>query len=150
MYGLKRKTLDRFFQTMEGDIKPVIAYGAAKFNPNGKNELSAPTTFLSKRCSKHFSTILIDEYNTTKVCSCCDEKLLPVVKEGLEIRGLRWCGSTKCRTFLNRDLNAALNILRCFESQTCRPLHLSRNSGKVKGGTTLKGKFSLYLSDKAR
>ena len=161
VYGLKRKTLDRFFQTMENNenVKPVIAYGAAKFNPNSTHELSAPTTFLSKRCSKHFSMVLIDEYNTTKVCSCCDEKLLPVVKDGLEIRGLRWCGSflrktksfsTKCRTFLNRDLNAALNILRCFESQTNRPQHLSRNSGKVKGGTTLNGKSSFYLSNKAR
>ena len=25
---------------------PVMAFGASKFNPNGKNELYAPTTFV--------------------------------------------------------------------------------------------------------
>ena len=47
-------------------------------------------------------------------------------KEIREIRGLRWCCSTKCRTFLNRDLNAALNILKCYKSGKERPNYLSR------------------------
>lgn len=129
VYSLKRKTLDTFFQTMEGDVKPVIAYGAAKFNPNNKNELSAPTTYLSKRCAQHFPTIFVDEYNTTKICHCCNQRLSTVIRQGQEVRGLRWCCSTNCRTFQNRDLNAALNILRCFRSATCRPQSLARNSG---------------------
>jgi hypothetical protein len=128
VYCLRNKILDKFFQTMNGKEKPTIAYGAAKFNPNNKNELSAPTTYLSKRCAIHFPTVFVDEYNTTKVCSCCDSKLCPVVIDGQERRGLRWCCSTKCRTFLNRDLNAALNILRCFKSATARPYSLCRNS----------------------
>ena len=128
VYCLRNKTLDKFFQTMNGKEKPTIAYGAAKFNPNNKNELSAPTTYLSKRCAIHFPTIFVDEYNTTKVCHCCDSKLSPVVIDGQERRGLRWCCSTKCRTFQNRDLNAALNILRCFKSATNRPQSLCRNS----------------------
>ena len=131
VYCLKRKTLDTFFQTMNGEVKPVIAYGAAKFNPTSKNELSAPTTYVSKRCAKHFPTLFVDEYNTTKVCHCCDERLCPVMKDAREVRGLRWCCSTKCRTFLNRDMNAALNILRCFKSGTNRPYSLARNSGIV-------------------
>lgn len=124
VYTLKRKTLDKFFGSMRkrGEEKPVIAYGAAKFNPNSKSELSAPTTFLSKRCAKHYPTIYVDEYNTTKVCH----------------RGLRWCSSTKCRTLVNRDLNAALNILRCFRSGTKRPNSLSRNSGEIKDNSKKK------------
>jgi hypothetical protein len=128
VYCLKKKTLDTFFQSMNGTEKPIIAYGAAKFNPSGKNELSAPTTHVSKVCSKFYETHFIDEYNTTKVCSCCDTRLCPVVLKDRECRGLRWCCSTKCRTFLNRDLNAALNILRCFTSAPGRPYSLSRNS----------------------
>lgn len=131
VYCLKRKTLDTFFQTMNGEVKPVIAYGAAKFNPTSKNELSAPTTYVSKRCAKHFPTLFVDEYNTTKVCHCCDERLCAVSKDNRQVRGLRWCCSTKCRTFLNRDMNAALNILRCFRSSTNRPYSLARNSGMV-------------------
>jgi hypothetical protein len=132
VYSLKKKTLDRFFNTMKGEVLPTIAYGAAKFNPTSKNELSAPTTYLSKTCSHHFPLVFVDEYNTTKVCHCCNERLCPVKKEDKEVRGLRWCCSTKCRNFLNRDLNAALNILRCFESGTMRPYSLSRNYGVSK------------------
>lgn len=128
VYCLRHKTLDKFFQTMKGNESPTIAYGEAKFNPTNKNELSAPTTYLSKRCAIHFPTVFVDEYNTTKICACCDSKLSPVVIDGQERRGLRWCCSTKCRTFQNRDLNAALNILRCFKSATARPYSLCRNS----------------------
>ena len=62
---------------MNGEVKPVIAYGAAKFNPNGKNELSAPTTELSRTCSNHFPVAMVDEFLTSQVCPCCDTKLSP-------------------------------------------------------------------------
>ena len=138
VYSLKRSCLDRFFNTMNGPVKPVIAYGAGKFNPTGKGELSAPTTSLSQRCSLHFPTVMVDEFRTTAICHECDCQLRPVgyrekQLDGSsvyrEIRGLRWCSSTKCRTFKNRDKNAALNILRVFLSGGNRPNCLSRNSG---------------------
>ena len=79
---------------------------------------------------------MIDEYNTTKVCADCDCRLHKVIKkkpEGLrEVRGLRWCSSTNCRTFKDRDLNASLNILRCFLMKTQRPKSLYRNYGSPK------------------
>ena len=123
---------------MSGDIKPVIAYGAAKFNPNAKNELSAPTTALSKKCAQFYSTIMVDEFRTTRICCGCDYQLHPVGYKEIgsdgsltyrEIRGLRWCSSTNCRKFKNRDMNAALNILRCFKEGEKRPKSLDRNSG---------------------
>jgi transposase len=119
--------------------KATIAYGAAKFNPTAKNELSAPTTYLSKKCSQHNPVKFVDEYNTTKKCHCCGETLIPIkrqveiLKDGVEVkvvrqvRGLRWCDSTTCRKFLNRDLNAALNILAAYLGKNNRPLHLQRN-----------------------
>jgi hypothetical protein len=131
VYGLKRKVLDRFFQNMKGDSKPLILYGAAKFNPNGKHELSAPTTYLSKHCSIHFPVQYIDEYYTSKVCSKCDQILRPVSSringKVREIRGLRHCDSNVCAqtSFVNRDLNAALNILRCSPN---RPKSLDRGT----------------------
>ena len=119
---------------MPGEKKPVIAFGAAKFNPNGKNELSAPTTFVSKTCARFFHTTMVDEYNTSKVCPCCDSRIKKVVKkleDGSirEVRGLRRCGSTVCSqvSFKNRDMIGARNIRRCFLS-TDRPNSLSRKS----------------------
>jgi len=152
VYCLKHKTLDKFFQTMAratpaGEEKPVIAYGAAKFSPTGKHELSAPTTFVSKRCSKFFRVTMIDEYNTTKICNRCHERLHTVktfktindTSALVEVRGLRWCCSTNCRCFLDRDFNSALNIKECFmyesvgnlqtseERKALRPLYFSRD-----------------------
>ena len=138
VYCLKRSCLDTFFNSMKGTVKPVIAYGAARFNPNTKNELSAPTTSLSKKCSQFYPTTMIDEFRTTRICYDCDCQLKPVGCREIqpdgsvayrEIRGLRWCSSTKCRKFKNRDMNAALNILRCFQGGNKRPNVLDRNSG---------------------
>ena len=75
VYCLRHRTLDKFFQSMKGKKQPVIAFGAAKFNPTGKHELSAPTTSISKRCSKFYKTYLVDEYNTTKICNKCHKRL---------------------------------------------------------------------------
>jgi hypothetical protein len=104
-----------------------------KFSPNGKNELSAPTTSIYKACEKRFKVELVDEFRTTKVCENCDKALSPVliyskkIEKMKEIRGLRRCGSSECSqtSYKNRDLNAALNILRCH-SIFPRPQILSR------------------------
>lgn len=58
---------------------------------------------------------------------------------------------------MNRDLNAVLNILRCFRSGTNKPNSLSRNSGEIKNNSKKKkeltrrvkgGRISLALSGK--
>lgn len=134
VFGLKKKVLDRFFQAMHGPIAPTILFGASKFNPSGRHELSVPTTGISKACSQHHKTVFVDEFNTTKRCSHCASMLSPVATrndEGSirEVRGLRRCGSNVCAqaSFKNRDLNAALNILRCLPGLQ-RPTHLSRGT----------------------
>lgn len=94
---------------------------------------------------------MVDEYNTTKMCNGCGNRLHGVkypitTKEGKrsyrEVRGLKWCCSTRCRHFLNRDKNAALNVRRIFIEG--RPHCLSRNcSGRAKG------KYSLLINQGA-
>lgn len=140
-YITKNKCLDKFFASMKKDGEtPVIAYGAAKFNPTNKNELSAPTTSLSRKCSKHYITKMEDEFRTSKMCSSCGEELKVIKREVegkvREVRGLRWCGSTKCRKFVNRDLNAAVNILKCFLAGNNRPNYLARNPRNTKGSAS--------------
>ncbi len=134
VFGLKKKVLDRFFHCMDGPEAPIVLFGASKFNPSGRHELSVPTTGISKACSQRHRTIFVDEFNTTKRCSQCDSVLAPVLKQNehgsiREIRGLRRCSSNVCAqaSFKNRDLNAALNILRCIPGLP-RPTHLSRGT----------------------
>jgi hypothetical protein len=93
---------------------------------------------------------LIDEIQkwvniTSKVSKMVEGKLR-------EVRGLRWCCSTNCRTFKDRDLNAAINILRCFQSGAHRPHSLSRNFGvqKVARKTLLISCANSMIPDKAR
>lgn len=137
-YIHKRKTLDRFFASMQskGEEKPVIAYGAAKFNPTAKNELSSPTSALSKRCAEHYPIVFVDEFRTTKCCHGCGCELKGVKRNGYEVRGLRCCSSSNClkTRLVSRDLNAALNILACYRAGTNRPKHLCRkHSSPVEG-----------------
>ena len=146
-YCLKQKCLDKFFSSMGGTEEnndfPVIAYGAAKFNPSGKHELSVPTTSLSKKCSDFYHTIMVDEFRTTKLCHKCENPISPTsrnVKDRngeysyREVRGLRWCSSTKtCRNFQDRDMNAAQNILKCFLAGDTRPPKFCRNYGETQG-----------------
>ena len=139
-YRNKRKVIDNFLQSMhqKGEMKPVIAYGAAKFASGGKGELSVPVKYIKERCSHYYKTVLVDEYRTSCVCPWCDQLLEKVVKkvgenEFREVRGLRRCCSTVCSRFpfKNRDLVGALNILRCFVDDK-RPATLTRNPKRAK------------------
>jgi hypothetical protein len=102
VFGLKKKVLDRFFNRMDGPVKPIIMHGSAKFSPNGRSELSAPTTSIYRLCEKRFKVELVDEFRTTKICSNCNHVLNPVLicsndrRKTKEIRGLRRCSSSEC------------------------------------------------------
>ena len=109
-----------------------MAYGAAKFNPSGKHELSVPTTFLSKKCFTYHPTEFVDEYRTSITCSKCRGPLDKCIRAEnniyREIRGLKWC-TTKCFRPLNRDKNAAQNIFDAY-TLPVRPKQLCREAVK--------------------
>ena len=119
----KNRTLDRFYASMGKSA--IIAYGSAKFAPTGPGELAVPTTEAFKSCSKHFKIKLIDEFRTSKMCSCCGEELTKLYLGDKEIRGFRRCDSIVCqRKLVGRDSNAAKNIRDCYLE---RPNCLRRN-----------------------
>lgn len=89
--------------------------------------MSAPVKYVLKACSKMYHTTLVNEHLTTKTHEACGSRMHPVKNEGesanSSIRGLYWCPT--CRKLVNRDRNAARNILlvaRCIEG---RPNHLA-------------------------
>ena len=128
-----------------------MAYGAAKFAPGGAGvvcELSVPTCRAFKECATRFRCLLVDEFRTTqtdhedgthlqKVAVPSDPKLVgragPAPKRAHMhvVRGLLWCGSTSDNgKFVNRDMNAAINIRRCAV-QAQRPRWLQRRPGQA-------------------
>ena len=46
-----------------------------------KLTFSTNNVFIKQMCSKFYPTIMVDEYNTTKVCSDCDCRLYKVVNK---------------------------------------------------------------------
>ena len=120
-YAGKQGVMDSFFSsfTKPGQEKPVIAYGAASFRPTGKGEVSVPVKGVLKACRKHYQTVLVNEYLTTKVHHACGHRLNPIASRMAgppvrAIRGLCWCNT--CTKFVSRDGNAAQNILRIFKT----------------------------------
>ena len=139
LYGGKKRTFARFFNKLEA-MKPsggriVVAYGASKFAPSGPGRMAGPTTRVFKECKNRFLTALVDEFRSTKVNAETGAPMKTVEKriEGgvRSVRGLLWCDSTNQQggKFVNRDLNAAINIHRCF-AQPQRPSELCRIPGQ--------------------
>lgn len=106
----------------------IVAYGAAKFKPGGRGEVNVPTSRAYKECKQKFKTYPVDEFRTTAVSAKTGVILKNVYSRRLkkEVRGLKWCDSTNNCKFVNRDLNAALNIRRCLASPI-RPVELCRH-----------------------
>ncbi len=96
----------------------------------GSNHLYIPEMHQAFSCG---TVVLVDEHMMSQECHRCDQITCPVMNDGHKIRGLRWRRSTNCRTFLNRDRNAVLNIARCLRCGTLRPQGLMRIHGEQTG-----------------
>ena len=138
LYGGKKRAFAHFYNRVaDADHtkrRVVIAYGSAKFAASGRGEAAVPTTRAFKECAQRFVTAVVSEYLTTKKHYRTGQ-LLQLVRQketGRQVRGLLWCGSTNSNggKFINRDLNAALNIRLCLLSATRpEPLRYDPNRG---------------------
>ena len=148
-YRRKQSVMIQRWKTMlpaDKDAVVIIGYGSASFKSTGKGEIPVPTCrnlILLKRYLKvkykNHVVVPIDEFRTTKRCCYCEHDLESVYDKVNKktVRGLKLCSSEQCKVrtnqqspvFLNRDLNAALNILRVLEEIVFnreRPKYLQR------------------------
>ena len=132
LYSGKQQSMDNYFnQWREGgdpNIPIIVGYGASRFACGGKGEMNVPVKSAYQACARRFETQLVNEYGTSQVhteCKgvCCQVK---------DVRGLRWCNSTSCCKFINRDLNAAIQIYRCFTFPVRPPELCNRRGGYPK------------------
>jgi hypothetical protein len=124
LHGGKKRCFANFFNSVFGKEHErtkqiVFAYGAAKFAPGGKGEMSVPTARIFKELQNQrmVRTHLTDEFRSSRIKYGSHEVLHKVKIEDADkpLRGLLWCCSTSSKKqgyFVNRDVNAAWNIIK--------------------------------------
>jgi hypothetical protein len=137
LYGGKKRVFARFFNKLGDPKNTVLAYGSAKFAPGGKNEVAVPVGRAYQEATYRFETVLVDEFRTSKVnwktLDVLDQVITKKKDKLIPIRGLLWCSSTNefKGKFVDRDLNAAINILRCVMLPRPRILDRKYTTGKI-------------------
>lgn len=141
LYSNKKKSYDNFFKSLDDDSgrRLVIAFGDAGFASTAKHEIAAPTTTLEKECRKWYKVIKVDEFRTTQL-HCDTGDILTKVKEhsltkdgkayAKTVRGLLRYKTSKFCKFIDRDLNAAKNIMKCYRMFPLRPPGFNREDDR--------------------
>ena len=89
LYCGKRRAQQEFVNSLRGDEIPLIAYGAARFASGGRGERSVPVKGMQRLLRQTYPTVLVDEYNTSKMCPKCHVPLQHV-KVRLRQRDESW------------------------------------------------------------
>jgi len=96
----------------------IISYG--NWNNSKQMKHISPTmgNGLKKVIEKKFNLLMLDEYKTSKLCSCCYNELENYKCDNKKLHRLLICSKCKsdgCEskniTFINRDINACQNML---------------------------------------
>ena len=120
--------------------KIVLVWGGGTFKPTLKGHDSAPNKGLRRGLSEFFPIVVSSEYYTSQRCGALNcsakveklrgewskkikEKYRSLLTGTKEIRGIFKCN--ECGTIWNRDMSAALSILKIFGYQS-RTLSLER------------------------
>ena len=93
----------------------------------GGNIGQGPRSALRERIAKRNPVILIDEYNTSQMCSSCGRKTCKMEHNGNKVHGILHCANEG--KSWNRDHNACNNFENIFRSHLRgedRPIYLRR------------------------
>ena len=121
IYG--RKSEDKFLNNIEKTYGKkedlLLCYGNWSNNKQMKYIMPTKGVGLRRTIEKKFNVLLLDEFRTSKLCSKCNCKLENYnnLHRVLVCRGCKSSGSeSKNTTFINRDMNACMNMLHISNS----------------------------------
>ncbi|RLN94945.1 hypothetical protein BBJ28_00024901 [Nothophytophthora sp. Chile5] len=126
---MKTKTLDALVKRLVPVASPRVLVGYGDWSRRDKitGHAPGPVKGFKRALKKRATVVPVDEFRTSKLCSCCHEflekALLPVKTEDGEFvleetRNVLRCSSSACKaTFWNRDVNAARNIFALLKSK---------------------------------
>jgi len=149
----QRKSEDKFLNRIEetyGNKEDLLlCYGNWSNNKQMKYIMPTKGVGLRRVIQKKFSVVLVDEFRTSKLCSHCNCELEHYnnLHRVLVCRGCKSSGSeSKNTTFMNRDMNACMNMLHISKSwiqskmrpeQFCRTSNPDFSFEKVKRGSSV-------------
>ena len=114
----QRKSEDKFLNRIEETYGKkenlLLCYGNWSNNKQMKYIMPTKGVGLRRVIQKKFNVVLVDEFKTSKLCSKCNCELENYnnLHRVLVCRGCKSSGSeSKNTTFMNRDMNACMNIL---------------------------------------
>ena len=153
---LRRKLKETMLRRKErGKAKTVVFFGDGTFSAGGRGHASTPKKKILTLLCTRGSTVLLDEYRTSKICPCglrLDDdrqttKAHNASKGRIRLRCHKTTGSTESSPVFtscsvldalyerglpaDRDILAVINMLKCGLSalQGCaRPVHLCREN----------------------
>jgi hypothetical protein len=119
----QRKSEDKFLNRIEetyGNKEDLLlCYGNWSNNKQMKYIMPTKGVGLRRVIQKKFSVVLVDEFRTSKLCSHCNCELEHYnnLHRVLVCRNCKSSGSeSKNTTFMNRDMNACMNMLHISKS----------------------------------
>lgn len=138
-----RKSEDKFLNKIESKFgkekELLLCYGNWSNTKQMKHIMPTKGIGLRRIIAKKFNVVLIDEFRTSKLCHKCEE----VLTNYKNIHRLLVCSHCKCNgleskniTFINRDINACMNILnisKCWLETKIRPKRYCRDFDLDKG-----------------
>ena len=134
----QRKSEDKFLNRIEetyGNKEDLLlCYGNWSNNKQMKYIMPTKGVGLRRVIQKKFSVVLVDEFRTSKLCSRCNCELEHYnnLHRVLVCRNCKSSGSeSKNTTFMNRDMNACMNMLHISKSwiqSKIRPEQFCRTS----------------------
>lgn len=149
----QRKSEDKFLNRIEetyGNKEDLLlCYGNWSNNKQMKYIMPTKGVGLRRVIQKKFNVVLVDEFRTSKLCSRCNCELEHYnnLHRVLVCRGCKSSGSeSKNTTFMNRDMNACMNMLHISKSwiqskmrpeQFCRTSNPDFSFEEVKRGSSV-------------
>lgn len=106
----KKKHID------DTSIKPIVGFGDWS-NPRDcivRGHRRGPVKEIKKALHRWCKVVDVDEFRTSKLCSCCHHTTSKVKFDGKEVNSVLRCSNNECGITIDRDINGAKNIFMLF------------------------------------
>lgn len=104
IYQKKQSVIASTVNDLQDPTQPdiIVLYGDGSFPSGGVGQQSVPVQQLKSAVMRQYEVVEVDEFRTSSVCPECGDQLFKVLEffngRYYEVRGVKWCGSSVCKT----------------------------------------------------